>query len=111
MKKFGLIILMSIMSTLAVSANNDKSEKETASKLRNQIEVLLKSYENNLTNSLKATVKFIVNNKQEIIVLSVDTSDKNLSSFIKQRLNYKKVAVKEVKSLETYTIPVKFKKA
>jgi ribosomal protein L7Ae-like RNA K-turn-binding protein len=66
--------------------------------------------DNNLTSEevdLTAQVRFTLNNESEIVVLSVDTENDILASFVKARLNYKKVDVAGVKEGKMFTIPVR----
>ncbi len=55
----------------------------------------------------KVLVDFILNDKGEIMILS--TNDKNLDLSIKQRLNYKKLTNHGLESNKTYTFPLVFK--
>ena len=56
-------------------------------------------------------VIFTVTSKNEIIVLSTDTENKEMANFIKNKLNYKKVNFKEHKNGELFLLPVKFKRS
>ena len=53
-------------------------------------------------------VQFLVNAKNEIVVLNV--SDKDFESSIKAKLNYKKIESEETEKSQIYNIPVVFKK-
>lgn len=55
-----------------------------------------------------AKVSFMVNKDNEVVVLSVDSDNEQLVSFIKARLNYQKVTAKIAKGTE-YTLPVRLK--
>lgn len=68
--------------------------------------------ENNLAvdnYDLTAKVIFTVNSEREIVVISVDTMDSDLESFVKSTLNYKKVQLEEVIEGKMYTLPLRFK--
>ncbi len=54
-----------------------------------------------------ADVMFTVNNDRELIVLSVDTENAQLESYLKRKLNYKKVNHTPTKNGEIYLLPVK----
>jgi ribosomal protein L7Ae-like RNA K-turn-binding protein len=58
---------------------------------------------------LTAEVLFTVNSKAEIVVISVDTGDSDLESFVKGKLNYKKVQLEEVVVGRMYRLPVRIK--
>ena len=53
-------------------------------------------------------VQFLVNAKNEIVVLNV--SDKDFESSIKAKLNYKKIESEETEKNQIYNIPVVFKR-
>ncbi|WKD86575.1 hypothetical protein KCTC32516_01951 [Polaribacter huanghezhanensis] len=48
-----------------------------------------------------------MNNKNELVVIDVDTKDKDLESFVTQKLNYKTVTVKGIAKGIVYRIPLK----
>jgi len=54
-------------------------------------------------------IRFTVNEKSEIIVLSTDNS--NLDATIKGALNYDKIESGELKPFEIYILPVTFEKS
>lgn len=53
-------------------------------------------------------VKFVVNEENELIVLSVD--DKKLDNTIKNKLNYQKLSTEGVEKNTVITVPITFKK-
>ena len=77
---------------------------------RKEIKTLIQKA--NLTEYLKddvtVNVTFMVNAKNEIIVMSTD--QENLDTRIKSTLNYKKLKSSDMKVNMTYTLPVILKK-
>jgi len=61
-------------------------------------------------DELGAEVLFTVNNNKEIIILSVDSDDDLLESYLKRKLNYKKVNHRPSKNGEIYLLPVRMVK-
>lgn len=55
----------------------------------------------------KISISFLVNAKNEIIVLS--TNNKDYDDLIKTALNYQKISVSELDYNTVYTLPVEFK--
>lgn len=53
-------------------------------------------------------VQFIVNSKNEIVVVNVSKSE--FDSIIRDKLNYKKLKTQAVVQNEIYTVPIVFKK-
>ena len=110
MKKFKLFfaallcMLFASVSTFANTPNNDPNE------LRKEIMDLVKQIDisDSESNYERTYVQFIVNAKNEIVVVNVSSSD--FSARIKDKLNYKKIRTEDVSQNEIYTIPVVFKK-
>ena len=50
---------------------------------------------------------FMLNDKKEIVVLSVDTDKEDLEGFIKSRLNYKQVDLSNFEQGKKYTVSVR----
>lgn len=112
MRKFSLVLVAAmLLSVGGIFANNPKKANPEKT-LSTQIAELL---DNNpfivADHDLTAQVKFMLNNKKEIIVISVDTDNELLEGFVKSRLNYKKVDSKDCKRGETYTVPVRITEA
>ncbi|KAB5486907.1 MULTISPECIES: hypothetical protein [Flagellimonas] len=108
MKKIKVIyVALALLATMGVFANkgiNIKMEKDLSS----QIYEMLKQYPLELkSDDLTAEVRFTINNKGELVVLSVETQNDFLENYVKSRLNYKKVDVGHGGSGKIYKIPVR----
>jgi len=79
----------------------DKKEKTVTE----QVATLLDKPEFEVTKELVAQVTLMVNNKYEVVVLSVDTDEEYLADFIKSRLNYEKLSTRTIGS--QFTLPVR----
>lgn len=112
MKKLSILLVFTFMTVFTTfSNNNDSIRDEVNNKLRTKIVTLLGNCQNLLdAQAEKASVKILINRQGEIVVLSVDTKKERIASFIKSKLNYKEVTVKNLKYFTTYTIPLKFVK-
>lgn len=109
MRKLSLVLVAAMLLVTGNILANDSVKDNPAKKLSAQIGGLL---ENNyyLTTedvNLTAQVRFTLNNEGEIVVLSVDTDNERLKSFVKGRLNYKKVNVVGVEEGKMFTIPIR----
>ena len=51
----------------------------------------------------------MINNKNELVVVSVDSNVSEFQSIVKNKLNYKKLNFKGAKKGEIYKVPVKIK--
>ena len=82
------------------------------SKITEQIEDLLEENRGfNLgdQDEIVAEIRFMLNSEKEIVVLSVDTDDDRLESFLKARLNYEKVLDQNAKEGKVYAMPIRIR--
>jgi len=111
MKKLNLIILAFFLFAMNISAAVVNPVTPTT-KLRVEIVDLIGTecpYDYN-KNECTARVLFTVNTKGEIIVISVVSPNKSADSFIKNKLNYKKVAHRPKREGEVYLLPIRIVK-
>ena len=99
-----LCAFFSSVSTYANTPDTDPNEmRSEIMKLVSQIDV------SDIESEYDRTyVKFIVNSKNEIVVVNVSSSE--FDARIKSKLNYKTLKTDDIKKNEIYTIPVVFKK-
>jgi hypothetical protein len=102
--------LSTLFSVVAIEKNptKGKSNKELRTEI---ISLLGDEIPVQVQNESLAEVAFIINNNNEIVVLSVDSKIEKLNSFVKNKLNYKKITTKGVKKGEFYRMPLKIKKS
>ena len=108
MRKLSLVFVAAMLLVTGNILANDSIKIDPTKKLSTQIHDLMDG--NNFTSddvNLTAQVRFTLNNEGEIVVLSVDSDNERLASFVKGRLNYKKVDVTGAKEGKMYTIPIK----
>lgn len=111
-KIFSLAIALSAMtfSSNLYANNGGDTEPTTATSLKSEIATLVKSpalEEMGITSEEAVKVKFFVNSDKEIIVVNTGTDNSSLDSFLKSRLNYKKVKTSDLKS-GVYNIKITF---
>lgn len=100
------ILAISFATTFTVSA----AEINPTKQLRSQIVSMLgKQIELQIENNDTAEVSFLINNNNEIVVISVDSKFSTFNSFIKNKLNYRKINTKGINRGEIYKMPVKIK--
>jgi len=91
MKKL-IVLLVAILASTQIFANEKTEKKNTEDNLRNELVVLLKKPEIELSKEeIKANIEFILNTKGEIVILTVDSEKEEIENFVKSRLNYKKI--------------------
>lgn len=114
MRKLTVLLFAIVLGTSSLFANNSPAEKESNKKIREQIAVLLDNPEIKLLEAeeLVANIEFTLNTKGEIVVLNVDTDKELIQSYVKARLNYKKIDVLKAKNLKNkiFQISLRIKK-
>ena len=113
MKKLRLIITVisiSLFATFSLNAN-EKTSPLVKKELRTQIVSMIGTKVSlgflELKKETSANISFVINDKNELVVLSVDSINEEVSSFVKSKLNYKKIAVNGVKKGEVYSLLLK----
>jgi len=91
MKKL-IVVLVAILASTQIFANDKAIKKTSEENLRNEIVVLLEKPQIELDQKeIKASIEFILNVKGEIVILTVDSEKVAVEDYVKSRLNYKKV--------------------
>ncbi|WP_299362531.1 hypothetical protein [Winogradskyella sp.] len=112
MKKLKMLVLVAaIMFTGAISANTNPIKEAEPNSITETVGKLLKNPEFQLKKDTDALVQIAINQDNEMVVLSVDTENKAVESYIKSRLNYKKVSEDAVGFNKSFKIPVKMLKS
>lgn len=108
MRKISLMLMAAtLLVTGSMRANGPETEKPTK-QLTARIWSLLKknAFDVELVDQT-ADVRFIVNRKHEIVILTIDSDSEALEYAIKLKLNYKKVDFSSYLEGETYIIPIR----
>ena len=102
-------ILFAALFTLSLGTASAENNPETTS-ARAEIKTFIQKADlaSTIEADTKVNVTFMVNDKNEIIVLSTDKT--NMDRRIKSTLNYKKLKSSDMKINTTYTLPVVLKK-
>jgi len=98
------------MSFLILASLNNLSAEVNPTDWKTEIMNSLSDFKELKLNEVpdKVLVDFILNENGEIIVLS--TSHAQLDEWLKSRLNYVKIGLKELNPIIKYTLPIKFEK-
>ena len=107
LKSIIAILAISLATTFSTSAS-EKNPTDITKEIRTEIVSMLgNEISLELKESSSAEVSFMINNDNEIVIITVDSKIDNLKSIIKHKLNYKKITVKGVKKGEIYIMPLK----
>ncbi|MFT6698868.1 MAG: hypothetical protein ACJAVD_000353 [Porticoccaceae bacterium] len=105
LKSIITILAISLSTIYAVNATevNPLKTKELRTEI---VSILGSKISIELNKPSTAEISFIINNQNEIVIISVDSNIKKLDAFIKSKLNYKKIDVKGTVKGEVYKIPL-----
>jgi len=109
LKLFLVVLGMSMLTSLTATANN---ETPSTTKKALSIEIATLIGDNIPVKVLQDTsteVSFMVNSKNEIVILDVASENEELCCYIKSKLNYRKITTKNVKNGEVYFLPLTVK--
>ena len=106
MRKFKLMALALVIGTASLFAANGEDPKEANKKIRSQIVSLLQAPDFVVENETTVMLTFTFSSQGEIVVLNVDSRDKNILNYIRENLNYKKVDNPGERD-KLYTMPLK----
>ena len=102
-------LLLAILITFSsqVSANTERPTNELKS-VSQQIGTLLNGSEVIVYDDITVMIKFRINEDNKIIVISNDSNNKEISKFIKKRLNKEVVSIKNTNKDKVYYLPITF---
>ena len=100
-----LAIVITFSGQVSAITNNPENDLTLVSQ---QIEILLNDSETTIYDDIVVTIKFELNKNNQIIVVSNDSNNYEISKFIKTRLNLKEVSIDKGNNKRFYSIPVKF---
>jgi len=104
------VVAIGLLTVLPASANTntEPASKEAKTILRTEIVSLLGTHSYDLSDkTLEAQVSVMLNNQNELVVVSVSSDSETVTNYVKSRLNYKKVTVKGITKGTVYRVPLK----
>ncbi|WP_439151948.1 hypothetical protein [Winogradskyella sp.] len=105
LKMLVLVVAIAFSSVLAASTN--PIEEAQPSTLTEAVGDLLKNPDFQLTKDVNAVVDLIINENDEMVVISVSTDNKAVERYIKNRLNYKKLSKDAIGLNRSFKVPIK----
>ena len=94
-----------IVATSVSATENSISKNTNLDTASEEIALLLKAPLFEVTEDLVAQVTLMVNQENELVVISVDTVNEQLETYVKSRLNYHKISSVLEKGVQ-YTLPL-----
>jgi len=116
MKKLKLTItaVALFLTTFTSFATEIEPTKESNQAFRSEIVSLIGSeVPDYLTNGkdITANLSLMLNNSNELIVVSTNAGSTSLDNYLKSKLNYQKIDVKGLKKGEIYKVPLTIKQS
>ena len=119
MRKISVFLLASVFAVSGVFATNTKKGNPTDDAKANKTAIatevggLLKAPNFVIDQDINALVTFTINDNNELVILSINTDDSQVTRYLKASLNYKKLKTKVFLSGDRpeYKLPVKIKMA
>ncbi|MBL4643730.1 MAG: hypothetical protein JKY44_09090 [Flavobacteriaceae bacterium] len=94
MKKLIVLFLGLTFSTTVLFANNDTPIEAAKKQLRIAVIKLLGNHEFPLTTMVAAAeISMLLSTKNELVIISVKSENRQLERYLKRKLNYKKVHI------------------
>ena len=101
-----LVLAVAITFSSVLTASTNPIDKAEPTSITQVVGELLKNPYFQLNEEVHAMVDVFINQKDEIVVLSVDTDNKVVEKYIKTRLNYKKLTKETLGLKRSFKIPV-----
>lgn len=109
MKTINLLLVLTMLVSVntGFALTNPKNENPESKTIGFEIQELLKSTNLLVDSDELAKVYFIINSKNEIVVLNIETKLEALDDFIKNKLNYYKVKTKKIRQGKRFAVNVR----
>ncbi len=107
MKKLVTLIVVTLINFSAF-ANADRPVSAIKTELRTEIIKLLGKADFAYNKDISTTIEFTINNKGEIIVLTVASENNTVDAYVKSKLNYKVITNQTNIVGKTYKMPLTF---
>lgn len=111
MKNTIKVLMLAVAFTFSTVLSASTEPVPTKAELTNAISIeigkLLKNPKFLVDEDMTAQVKVVINEDNELVVLSVNSENEELESYIKGRLNYKALSVSLRTGQKTFVVPVR----
>ena len=107
MKKFKLLALSLVIGTASLFATT--VEDVSKDEIRSQIVELLQTPDFGIVSEMTVNISFTFSSEGEVVVLGVDSKNRNILNYVRENLNYKKIQNPGEKD-KLYTMPLKVAK-
>ncbi|MBD0832067.1 hypothetical protein [Aestuariibaculum sediminum] len=105
--KVFLITVVLAVSNVMYATNRNEDNRPLDESISEEIQKILKNASIEFNEEVSAKVYFTLNNKNEIVILSVESDSEQLEYFLKHKLNYYKLNTQGLYPGKKYLIPIK----
>ena len=112
MKKLFLSVIVTLFMSTAFAADKSPNTAKNFDETYRELTQMLNTYPNfgGLDQDVVVKVRIAINEKHEIVVMSTNTTNKELNYYIKNTLNYQKLLADELEVGKGLVFLVKFTK-
>jgi len=110
MRKLKLVALAMLIGTAGLFAAEISNPDTPKKEIRNQIVKLLKTPDFTIDQSIDVNITFTFSSEGELVVLNVDSKNRDVLTYVRKNLNYKKIQNPGERD-KIYTMPLKVKSA
>ena len=103
------VISISLLSTFSLNATDKKPSKVNKELRTRIVSIIGITIPIHLNQECTATIWFVLNTKNELVILTVDSENEEVKSYIKSKLNYQKMNISSTLKGEQYTVSLKIK--
>ena len=108
MRKLKLFALAMLIGTAGLFATETTNPDTPKKEIRNQIVKLLKAPDFTVEKSMSIDITFTFSSEGEVVVLSVDSKNREVLDYVRKNLNYKKIQNPGERD-KIYSMPLKVK--
>ncbi len=110
MKKLILSVIVTLFISTAFAAEKEPNPKDSFNGIYKELSKMLNLSSGNqsLNEDVLVKVKITLNDNHEIVVLSTNTNNEDLNYYIKNSLNYQKIASEDLSVGRNFVFLVRF---
>jgi len=109
MRKFKLLTLALVIGSASLFAASTEAEA-SKNEIRTQIAKLLQTPDFDIENEMTVNISFTFSSDGEVVVLNVDSRNRNVLNYVRKNLNYKRIQNPGERD-KLYTMPLKITRA
>lgn len=110
LQMLALALVIGVTSAFATTTSFDPDPELLKKEIRSQIAELLSDVEFTVSDEKTVNITFTFSSEGQIVVLKIDTDDKDVIRYVRENLNYKKIETPGTRD-KHYTMPLTIKEA